>query len=137
MDERDAMAENGSPRRWPSADDRGWYVQRGIPLIPIATFLLALVIQTVLGVRYISALESEVKAQGRGQVDLGVKVEKLEVKIDAVTASVQQGSVPAALNQRAIADLERQVSSLQVRVAENERRLATETLRSRASRTER
>lgn len=123
-------------RNWPRGDDRKFHVQRGIPVVPIATFVFALAVQTVLGVRYISALEAEVRQQGRGQVELVAKFEKLDTKLDSLATTVQQGNVPAALNQRAIADLERQIAALAVRVTENERRLAMETLRGRA-RTER
>jgi hypothetical protein len=123
-----------SERKWPDSEDRKFHIQRGVPLVPIATFLFALVVQTVLGVRYISALEAEVRSQGKGQVEIAGKVDKLEVKLDTLASTVQQGNVPAALNQRAIADIERQISALAVRVTENERRLAVESMRGRAGR---
>jgi hypothetical protein len=112
-------------RKWPEGEDRKFHIQRGVPLVPIVTFLFALAIQTVMGVRYISALEAEVKAQGKGQLELTAKVDKIEVKVDTLAGTVNQGNVPAALNNRAIADLERQLAALAVRVADSERRLAT------------
>lgn len=121
-------------RNWPEKDDRRFYVQRGIPVVPMATFLFALMVQTVLGVRYISELEAEVKSQGKQQVEFGTKLEKVEVKLDTVASAVNQGNVPAALNQRAIADIERQIAALGIRVTEVERRVAVESVRGRAAR---
>lgn len=126
--------EDVSQRRWPSGDDRRFYVQRGVPLVPIATFLFAIGMQTVLGVRYISGLEAKVESQGKSQVELASKMDKFEAKLDTVALQVQQGSVPAALNQRAITDLERQISRLEARVEESERRQTGIAARERAGR---
>jgi hypothetical protein len=126
--------ENVSQRRWPEADDRKFYIQRGIPIIPTLTFLTAIGIQTILGVRYISGLEAQVNAQSRAQNDMVGRVDKIDARIEAIQNSLNQGSVPAALNQRAITDLERQVSRLESRVEESERRQSGMSARDRAGR---
>jgi hypothetical protein len=117
-------------RGWPEVEDRKFYIQRGVPLVPMATLVVVVGVQTILGVRYISGLEAEVTAQGRGQISMNSKLEKVEVKLDAVAGAVQQSNVPAALNQRAIADIERQITALALRVAECER-MASERRRER------
>jgi hypothetical protein len=115
------MMSDQSQRKWPEGDDRKFYIQRGIPIIPTLTFLTAIGIQTVLGVRYISGLEAQLTAQGLSQRDMVVRVEKIETRIESIQTALNQGNVPAALNQRAISDLERQINNLLARLSELER----------------
>lgn len=129
--------EDTTSRRWPAHDDRRFYIQRGIPLVPLLAILSGFGIQTVLGVRYISGLESKIEAQGKAQGEFAVRLEKFEGKLDTITNVVQQGSVPAALNQRAITDLERDVSNLIAKQTDQERRLSTIEVRNRATARER
>lgn len=111
-------------RRWPASDDRRFYIQRGIPLVPLVAILSGFGLQTVLGVRYISGMESKIEAQGKAQVEFSVKQDKFETKLDVINNIVQQGSVPAALNQRAITDLERDMANAMTKQGELERRLS-------------
>lgn len=126
--------DDDNQRRWPDADDRKFYIQRGIPIIPTLTFLVAIGLQTVLGVRYISGLEAQLNLQARGLTDMVLRADKIETRIESIQTTLSQGSVPAALNQRAIADIERQLTRLESRVEESERRQSGESARNRASR---
>jgi hypothetical protein len=126
--------DEAAARRWPAADDRRFYIQRGIPLVPLLAILAGFGVQTILGVRYISGLESKIEAQGKAQGEFAVRMEKFEGKLDTINNVVQQGSVPAALNQRAIADLERITSNTVSKLSDKERRLAALEVRQRATR---
>lgn len=122
-----------------------WYVIKGIPVAVLATLGL----QTITFVWFLSGLNSRVETQGERMTEaitewktemgkMNTKLDTLatsvQTKMDNLASSVQSGTVPAALNQRRIEDVERQVARIESRVSENERRLATESLRSRASR---
>lgn len=122
-----------------------WYVIKGIPVAVLATLGL----QTVTFVWFLSGLNSRVEIQGdklaeaitewkAGNLQTNAKIDALAVsvqsKIEALANNMQSGSVPAALNERRIAEAERQLGRIEARVAENERKLAGEALRNRAMR---
>lgn len=135
MDSEGGMA--GSERR------DNWYVIKGIPV----AVLLALGGQTVAFVWFLAALNGRVEVQGEKLTEaiaewksemgkMNTKLDGLttamQTKIETIATSVQSGSVPAALNERRIADVERQLARVESRVSENERRLSSESLRNRA-----
>jgi uncharacterized coiled-coil protein SlyX len=119
-------ASSGSERR------DNWYVIKGIPV----AVLIALAVHGGTFAWFLSGLNSRVEVQGvkltEAIAEWKTEMGKVNTKMDALSTAFQSGSVPAALNERRIADAERLISRLEARVAENERRLAAETLRGRA-----
>lgn len=118
-----------------------WYVIKGIPV----AVLLGLFVHGASFAWYLSALNAQVQQQSREQAadraEWRTALGKLEAKVDGLGTSLQGNSVPTALNQRRIEETERQLSQIQStlsqlsnRVAENERRLSTESIRNRAAR---
>lgn len=124
----DTTANSGSERR------DNWYVIKGIPV----AVLLALTAHGATFAWYLSGLNSQVQQQGKEQaadrVEWRAGLAKVEVKLEALANALQGNSVPTALNQRRIEDIERVVSRLEARVADNERRLSSESARARATR---
>jgi NAD/NADP transhydrogenase beta subunit len=119
----------------------GWYVIKGIPIAVIVTLASTLIPQTVAVTWFLSSLATKLESVQEKQSESGVKLDRADVKIDALNSVVQNGSVPTALNQRRIEEVERQqvrfdaeLSQLATRVSENERKLAAESMRNRASR---
>lgn len=109
-------------RAWPTHDDRRWYVQRGIPVVPILSFLLALVVQSILGVTYITGLSAKIEAGNQGLIRLEGRVDRLDVKVQALSDRLEGSFVPAAVNGRRLDDLERHFLDLVRRINELERR---------------
>lgn len=118
-----------------------WYVIKGIPVAVLATLGL----QTITFVWFLAGLNSKVEVQGEKLTEAisewKTEMGKVNTKIDALSTSLQNGTVPTALNQRRIEDLERrdtqreaQVNALTLRVTENERKLAGTDARQRAMR---
>ena len=122
------MPDTGPERR------DNWYVIKGIPV----AVLIALAVHGGTFAWFLSGLNSRVEVQGEKLTEAisewKAEMSKMNVKIDALSTAIQSGSVPAALNERRIADVERITSRLEARIADNERRLAAETIRGRAAR---
>lgn len=128
MDSLEPSKESGAERR------DNWYVIRGIPV----AVLIGLAIHGASFAWYLSGLNAQVQQQSKEQAadraEWRAALGKLDAKVEALASALQGNSVPTALNQRRIEDLERQLSAIAVRVTENERRLSTESMRMRAAR---
>lgn len=126
MDSEDP--KSGSERR------DNWYVIKGIPV----AVLIGLAVHGASFAWYLSGLNAQVQQQSKEQAadraEWRAALGKLDAKVEALASALQGNSVPTALNQRRIEDLERQLSAIAVRVTENERRLSTESMRMRAAR---
>lgn len=125
-------------------DERTWHISKEIPVALIVSIAGSLFLG---GVAY-QSLRSEQVAQGKQQSEIVARLDKADIKIDRLHEFIQSSSVPSALNARRMEDLERITASLQstisqhqantlqltARVAETERRLATESMKMRAAR---
>lgn len=128
MDSIDPKTASGPERR------DNWYVIRGIPV----AVLLGLAVHGASFAWYLSGLNAQVQQQSKEQAadraEWRAGLARVESKVETLTATVQNGSVPAALNQRRIEDLERAMGRIESRIGENERKFATEAVRNRAAR---
>lgn len=125
-------------------DKRKWHVDKGIPVALIVSMAGALFLG---GIAYQSITGKQEQFADK-QTEFAGRLDKFESKVDALSTAIQSGTVPSALMQRRLDDLEREratataersqilttLSQLSARVSENERRMATESMRMRAAR---
>lgn len=120
----------------PEEDDRGtedgrrttdtWHVVKGIPVAVIAAFVIQTLCVVGGGAWIARGVIAQQEKQGDSIVAIRLDIAALTVKMEGVQTALQSGNVPAALNQRRIEELERQVSALSQlapRVSDNDRRI--------------
>jgi hypothetical protein len=112
---------NQQSRRWPETDDRKWYVQRGIPIIPLLAIALGLAGQSAIGIRYITGLETKIETVTASTARVESRVDRLDTRVENLAAKMDTSLVPAAVNGRRIEELERQAIDLTRRLSELER----------------
>lgn len=134
-----------TPGRRPEDD---WHIVRGIPIAVIVAFTIQTLVMIAGGGWFARGVMERQEAMDK-------RLARVETTVDKLDASIQGGSIPTALNARRIDDLERvqasaavqiqalavaqqgfaqQLIQLAARMSETERRLSSESLRSRAAR---
>lgn len=107
-------------------EDQKWYIQRGVPIIPLLTFLFALVMQTgafvVIGIRYATSMEQKVEQVVDGTKRLEVRVDRVETRLDELKSAFNNGLPSAAVNARRIDELERAHMDISRRLLDLEKR---------------
>lgn len=101
----------------------GWYFIRGIPIAVIFTLVGTIGGQTLAFVLYLKGLEAKVEKVDDKQTEHGLKLDKTDGKLDALSLKFQDSNVPAALNASRITAVESAIAELRGRVSDNERKL--------------
>lgn len=129
------------------ADKRKWHVSKEIPVALIISMAGALFLG---GVAY-QSLQGNQEKTNEAVAQIRDEQKEMRLEFKNITRQINESNVPSALTQRRLDDLERErataaadrqqtqtmMMQLTARVAENERKLASETMRNRAARSER
>lgn len=116
-----------------------WHVVKGIPVAVIIAFLVQTLSMIAVGAWTVRGFVATQERFVESLSSLRTDVAEIKGQFAAFTANANNAAVPSAINQRRIDELEKRalqheasLAQVMARVAENERRLATETIRARA-----
>lgn len=142
-DEHDRIRDDGVVIR----DHRKWHLSKEVSL-PLVISVLGI---AVAGISAWVTTQRDVSDQAKQILELTTTLKETNVELRAMRTAQAEGNVPSALNaaritslethyredRQRVADMERELRALAVRVTANEQRLSTETIRNRAAARER